>query len=30
MTEEEKSIMKTILKSTGMTKEQYMKQYTGG
>ena len=27
MTEEQRSIMKTILKSTGMTKEQYFKQY---
>lgn len=29
MTEEQKSIMRTILKSTGMTKEQYFKQYAG-
>lgn len=29
MTEEQRSIMKTILKSTGMTKEQYFKQYAG-
>jgi hypothetical protein len=27
MTEEQRTIMKTILKSTGMTKEQYFKQY---
>lgn len=27
MTDEQRSIMKTILKSTGMTKEQYFKQY---
>jgi hypothetical protein len=29
MTDEQRSIMKTILKSTGMTKEQYFKQYAG-
>ena len=27
MTEEQRGIMRTILKSTGMTKEQYLKQY---
>ena len=29
MTEEQRSIMKTIIKSTGMTKQEYLKQYAG-